>query len=67
MDTLFGKGASGYMPWGFMAGSSDTGDGDSALGVDHVWHGADWDSLFALFQERAQNLEGMSFEMMIPR
>jgi hypothetical protein len=55
MDALFGKGASGYMPWGFMAGSNN-GDGDAALGIDQVFHGADFQSLLGHFRARAQHL-----------
>lgn len=62
LDLLFGRGASGYMPWGFMAGG-DTGDGDDALGVDHVWHGADWDSLRQLFRTRASALAAQSVDI----
>jgi hypothetical protein len=49
-----GKGARGYMQWGFMSGG-DIGDGDNCRGMDQAFH-TDWDSLFAAFQERARNL-----------
>jgi hypothetical protein len=56
LDLLFDqRGAAGYMPWGFMKGA-DNGDGDDALGMDTKWHGADWDSLFSLYRDRANQL-----------
>jgi hypothetical protein len=36
-----GRGARGYMQWGFMATSYDNGDGDGVVGVDHILH-TDW-------------------------
>ncbi len=46
------KKAAGFMPWGFMVGH-DNNDGDKALGLDHQWHGADWNSLNNVFRNRA--------------
>jgi hypothetical protein len=44
--------ASGYMPWGFMAGS-DNGDGDNDLGIDESVHREDWNDLRDLLRGRA--------------
>ncbi len=64
MDQLFGLGASGYMPWGFMAGH-DNNDGDHGLGMDTRWH-SDWDSLFRAYRERADHLKDTSVEVTAP-
>lgn len=45
------KQAAGYMPWGFMKGANN-GDGDTELGLDHIWHEADWQQLSNLLRER---------------
>ena len=55
LEKWFRLGASGYMPWGFMATGNDIGDGDSDSGMDRVLH-RDWDSLFRIFQQRAWSL-----------
>ena len=55
IDQLFGRGAVGYMPWGFMAGANN-GDGDDQLGVDGIWHGADWESLRHTLRAKADTL-----------
>ncbi len=55
MDRWFGLAARGYMPWGFMATSNDIGDGDADSGLDKTLHG-DWDELFNLLRERANEL-----------
>jgi hypothetical protein len=52
MDKWFGRGASSYMQWGFMATGSDNGDGDRNVGMDRVFH-SDWDALFAVYRDRA--------------
>ena len=65
MDTLFGKGASGYMPWGFMSGGN-TGDGDDQLGIDPHFHGADFGSLFQKFRERADHLSSLTVDVPPP-
>ena len=44
--------ASGYMPWGFMAGH-DNEDGDNALGIDEQVHREDWNDLRDLLRGRA--------------
>lgn len=49
------KQASGFMPWGFMAGHNN-GDGDDALGIDDHFHGADFNRLGDIFRERADRL-----------
>lgn len=49
------KRAGGFMPWGFMVGH-DNNDGDTALGIDHIWHNADWPSLNNLLRNRANVL-----------
>jgi hypothetical protein len=54
METLFQRGARGYMQWGFMAGS-DNNDGDKNRGMGHVPH-TDWNSLFGIYRQRANNL-----------
>ena len=56
MDKWFGRGASGYMQWGFMA-TGDNGDGDRLSGMDRVFH-SDWDALFDLYRQRAHALNG---------
>ncbi|MCC6457490.1 MAG: peptidoglycan DD-metalloendopeptidase family protein [Caldilineaceae bacterium] len=55
MAIWFGKGARGYMPWGFMATSNDIGDGDRDSGLDRALHG-DWNSLFSLFRSQSEQL-----------
>ncbi len=62
MDRLFARGASGYMPWGFMAGG-DNQDGDRDLGIDRIWHGADWDNLTRVFRARADQLAGETIDI----
>jgi mannan endo-1,4-beta-mannosidase len=48
----FGKGARGYLQWGFMAAGSDNGDGDTSFGMDKVFH-SDWDGLQATYSSAA--------------
>lgn len=48
-------GADGAMQWGFMAGSSDNGDGDVTYGMDRVFHD-DFDALTAAYAEIAAGL-----------
>ncbi len=62
MDRLFARGASGYMPWGFMAGG-DSGDGDKKLGLDRIWHSADWDNLNRVFRARADQLAAEAIDI----
>lgn len=46
------QGAQAYLNWGFIAKNlGDNGDGDQALGIDTVWHSADYDKLVTLFQQ----------------
>ncbi len=42
-----------------MAGG-DNGDGDKKLGLDPIWHSADWDSLNRVFRARASFFRGRS-------
>lgn len=53
LDHWFGQGASGYMPWGFMAGP-DNGDGDNVVGMEQKME--DWNQLFAVYQQQAKRL-----------
>lgn len=67
MDEWFKRGAQGYMQWGFMATTSDNGDGDAMSGMDRgtiriekdgqrvVAH-RDWDDLFNEYRNRAMQL-----------
>jgi O-glycosyl hydrolase len=57
MDKWFGRGASGYMQWGFMA-TRDNGDGDQQSGMDGDFH-TDWDNLFNLYRQRAEALRNV--------
>ncbi len=60
------KRAGGFMPWGFMVGG-DNNDGDNALGIDHVWHGADWGTLNNLFRDKANNLANDNAVIDVPK
>ena len=62
---LFERGAAGYMPWGFMAGGNN-GDGDDQLGLDGIWHGADWDSLRRSLRAKADDLARQSVDVTTP-
>jgi len=53
----FDEGVQGYYQWGFLATSSDNGDGDKIFGMDHIWHN-DWDALFDIYK----NLEPPELE-----
>lgn len=55
MDKWFGRGACGYMQWGFMAGG-DNGDGDTDSGMGPRFHGYDWEPLRATYRHRADAL-----------
>jgi murein DD-endopeptidase MepM/ murein hydrolase activator NlpD len=55
MARWFGRGARGYMPWGFMATGQDIGDGDRDSGLDRQFH-SDWDALTNLYRNRAHEL-----------
>ncbi|MGD9369526.1 MAG: hypothetical protein PVH87_27700, partial [Desulfobacteraceae bacterium] len=46
MANWFGRGASSYMPWGFMATDRDNGDGDNVVGMGKQL--GDWKELFEL-------------------
>lgn len=50
-----GRGASGYMQWGFMASAYDNGDGDWFFGMDRALH-ADWDDYVDVYHNWAQAL-----------
>ncbi|MEW5720421.1 MAG: carboxypeptidase regulatory-like domain-containing protein, partial [Chloroflexota bacterium] len=39
------RGARGYLQWGLMASNEDMGDGDRTYGMDHAFHGGDWQRL----------------------
>lgn len=56
MARWFGFGASGYMQWGFMPVNGDIGDGDDDSGMDRKWHGGDFDGLWNLYRQRAEQL-----------
>jgi hypothetical protein len=36
------RNARGYTQWGLMASDDDIGDGDRTFGMDHAFHGGDW-------------------------
>jgi hypothetical protein len=57
MDRLFGRGARGYMQWGFMAGE-DNNDGDQDRGMDAKFHG-DWNPLFQAYSDLAGRLRAI--------
>lgn len=48
-----GKGARGYMQWGFLALTQDNGDGDTTYGMDQVWHQADWSGMVGSYSTLA--------------
>jgi len=54
MDITFGRGARGYMQWGFMAGGN-SGDGDDSRGMDTQFH-SDWQPLFEAYAGQAGKL-----------
>lgn len=56
MDKWFGRGASGYMQWAFMAGG-DNGDGDFSCGIGPRFHGYDWELLRGTYQARFEALQ----------
>jgi len=56
MDRWFGRGARGYMQWGFMATPQDNGDGDVQYGMDRTLHAEDWEKLRKVYSERAASL-----------
>lgn len=67
MDRWFNGGAKGYMPWGFMATHNDIGDGDGKSGMDRTLSGHnDWDGLFNLYKERANQLAGQRRPVSVP-
>ena len=53
------------MPWGFVHGP-DNGDGDDRLGLDHIWHEADWRQLRRMLNERSAALAQDSAEIKPP-
>jgi murein DD-endopeptidase MepM/ murein hydrolase activator NlpD len=55
MQRWFGRGARGYMQWGFMATGQDMGDGDGDTGMDRTLH-QDWDALFHAYRAKATAL-----------
>ena len=60
MDKLLNEqGAAGYMPWGFMS-SGNNGDGDEKCGMDRRFHGDDWESLKAIYQNWANHFAATS-------
>ena len=59
------RGASGYMPWGFMA-RGNNGDGDNELGIDEHAHRDDWKDLNDLLRGRAGGWAAQSVELGTP-
>jgi hypothetical protein len=57
MALWFGRGAQGYMQWGFMATDFDNGDGDVHSGMDRGQFHDDWDELFGAYRDKAVDLE----------
>ncbi len=58
MERMFGRGARGYMQWGFMAGG-DNNDGDKDRGMDGKFH-TDWDPLFRIYSNQARVLRAVA-------
>jgi hypothetical protein len=56
LEKWVGRKARGYLQWGFMATDHDMGDGDDRFGMDHPFHGADWQDLFSLYKDWAARL-----------
>jgi hypothetical protein len=50
-----GRGARGYMQWGFMSVTPDNGNGDRRWGMDRVFH-SDYDGLFRVYAASAARL-----------
>jgi hypothetical protein len=50
------RGASGYIQWGLMATPYDNGDGDTAFGVDIVFHASDWSAILNVYANWAAAL-----------
>lgn len=61
-----GSRAAGYMPWGFMAGTSDTGDGDNNLGIDQQVHEIDWNDVTGLLSNWSGRLAGETRDLGMP-
>ena len=60
MNAWFGRGAQGYMQWGFMATDRDNGDGDGKSGMDRGVLHDDWDELFRTYRDRAGDLKNQA-------
>lgn len=58
--------AGGYMPWAFMAGDQDNGDGDNKCGMDTKWHRNDWDTLHKIYRDWAEKAKSQSRPVTIP-
>ncbi len=50
------RGARGYMQWGLMASNEDMGDGDRTYGIDHAFHGGDWQRLVDTYRYWASQI-----------
>ena len=50
-----GRGARGYVQWGFTAVTPDNGNGDRRWGMDRVFH-SDYDGLFRAYSAAAARL-----------
>lgn len=57
MTAWFGRGAQGYMQWGYMATDFNNGDGDERSGMDRGALHDDWDELFRVYRDRAGDLD----------
>lgn len=55
LSKWFGRGVRGYLQWGYVAATSDNGDGDKMYGMDRIFH-ADWDGLYATYKGFGQKL-----------
>jgi len=64
MQKWFGRGARGYMQWGFMSGFNN-GDGDHLSGMDQTVH-EDWNDLFGAYQSQAHLLTQQSTAVAVP-
>jgi hypothetical protein len=66
MNLLLGnKQVAGYMPWGFMPGG-DINDGDRELGLDNIWHSADWNSICGLLRSWGDRLQAAARDVQPP-
>lgn len=56
MNKWFGRGAAGYMQWGFQGQANNIGDGDRYVGMDRYQHGDSWPGFVQAYSSRAAQL-----------